>query len=889
MVSASRTTLSRRGGRRVTARALRVCVAITLVVASTLVNFIATPARVPVAAAAPSTGVAATLTDYWNGNAHWSLFRNLPESKYPNTQAGVNFYIVGGVWYWVHRNEYRGQTCAGNPNSGPLGVVIQQSTDQGLTWSAPVNMLSPGGTTTGGDAAWGCIATDGGLYYDPAVGPGGTWRYLFQCVDNGAGTWNGCYVERTGSSPMGAFTTPTGVTNPAIPSRSIWNKICDLPADKCVILEGGVAGKVGGEGTFSIMKKDAGGYFWVDFSGAGESGLWYNGIAKTTNFVNWVAGTPADGVPSDAVLSKGMADSWRESWITPPGNVGFGLGTAFEETVGGVTYDYLLAEAQDLIGGCVAGQHWDNGLFRTTPTDMATNTWAQFPGTNPIIYSSTTPELVDLNGVQKNYLCNAAYVQLFKDPATGAIYLTLSRGSIDKANHNTLIYRLDKMTNVLQNGDFWTANETGWNFTAGMNHVVYRSPNSSPDGSQYLEFNCGGACAGKSANQTANVTAFRGQTLQYGGTFATDGNGQSLTVKVSQYNSVGTLLIADSTVATLNNLYVGVKGLATIQSTATTLTYELIPSGQYNYCADDLFANVGTGTTTPTGPAGRICRERWLAQDTYLTHSTGVAVGATEWQARTGLDAAPAYMQAGPYVSNVAVGGREASWRLKIDNNTFDNANIATLEIYDFTTASAVASRVLKRNMWTTANTYQDFQLPFTVAAGHSADQLEFRINWTGAGTVTEQSVMEYSSQTYQRHHAFDPLRYHQIGAANGDGWRAVPGNPVGYLSYGPYTSQVAGANVAFSRLKIDNITLDNANVATLELFDFTSGLVIASRTLTRHMWWGSGVNVYQDFGLSYNIDPAIAGHQFEFRVTWLGNSTMQEQQAFFDRQTPFA
>ncbi len=110
----------------------------------------------------------------------------------------------------------------------------------------------------------------------------------------------------------------------------------------------------------------------------------------------------------------------------------------------------------------------------------------------------------------------------------------------------------------------------------------------------------------------------------------------------------------------------------------------------------------------------------------------------------------------------------------------------------------------------------------------------------------------------------------HQIGRRDGDGWSVnVRDTPNRYLSYGPYTRDVAAGNrTATFRLQLDNVTADNNRILTIDVYDADTGKILAKRELKRRDF--SRAFEYKDFSLNFN---AVAGHRLEFRTFWHGGS----------------
>ena len=192
-----------------------------------------------------------------------------------------------------------------------------------------------------------------------------------------------------------------------------------------------MAHQVYDEGTFDIFQFD-GTYYWVTFHGAANANstvLGFRGMAKTTDFVHWVAGNQSADLPQDAVLDRNDAANfnWRENWLSGATRVGAGAGSILFDN----GYYYQIAEFPDVGLNCLENQHWDIGMFRSA--SLTNVNWDQYPGFgdpnhptgNPIIYSSTA---IEGQGIPP---CNIQYMHLFKDPNTGITHLEFGRHSID--------------------------------------------------------------------------------------------------------------------------------------------------------------------------------------------------------------------------------------------------------------------------------------------------------------------------------------------------------------------------------------------------------------------------------------------------------------------------
>ena len=92
------------------------------------------------------------------------------------------------------------------------------------------------------------------------------------------------------------------------------------------------------------------------------------------------------------------------------------------------------------------------------------------------------------------------------------------------------------------------------------------------------------------------------------------------------------------------------------------------------------------------------------------------------WSVRAGERSA--YMNYGPYTTDVVIGPRTATFRLMVDRLTGSNDRVASLDIYDANTGKILTNRdVYRRDFTMGANRYHDFVVPFTASGG----KYEFR------------------------------------------------------------------------------------------------------------------------------------------------------------------
>lgn len=535
-----------------------------------------------------SVFASASLSDYWQGKADWKLINKFTLA---NTGwdygygAGAHINIVGNNWYLFGRKYWwnQGTDC---PGGQAMGTVVRKSTDGGLTWSAPVDIISP----LAPGSPWECGAIDGDAFYNATENK---WHYLFQCESHD-NIWNGCEVQRAGNDPMGPFQQTHA--NPVIKGgldKGLWKDICTDPSKDCYNISGG--NNVFDAGTFNIFDY-SGGFYYVGFHGFdgqahGEHS--YRGIAKTADFTNWIAGNSSQGVPSDAVLDKNDAGSFRESW-QGEGSKGFGAGSILSD--GG--YYYLISEAVDISLACNDGQNWDWGIFRS---NSLTNThWEEYPLGNPILYSSKKPERNN-----KSIACNPGFTRIFRDPTTQKIYLHTTRESIDQNNSGIFLYELVPSSNLLQNGNLWKCNTDNWQrISAGgntTNMVIYRYPNESSDANCFLSTNCGGStCAGgQSIYQDVDVSNIPFRNIAYGGKFATAGGTGNLLLDLFEFDQAGKIINENKTTLTAGDSYQSTSNGISLNSQTKKVRFQLYLLSNNNFKADEMFVEPVSSLSSP--------------------------------------------------------------------------------------------------------------------------------------------------------------------------------------------------------------------------------------------------------------------------------------------------
>ncbi|MGE6230882.1 hypothetical protein [Paenibacillus chitinolyticus] len=255
-----------------------------------------------------------------------------------------------------------------------------------------------------------------------------------------------------------------------------------------------------------------------------------------------------------------------------------------------------------------------------------------------------------------------------------------------------------------------------------------------------------------------------------------------------------------------------------------------------------------------------------VAKASQISHQVGRLDGGG-WSANTAQDSV-GFLSYGPYETEINSGIWSVSWLMKIDNNRANNANVVRLDIYDADAKEVLLSKEITRQQFTKENQFQNFSLQFSHF--NPSHRLEFRTFWYDEAYINLYSLSlealdDKTSKTWEA--AKSPEISHIIGRLDGIGWSAnTDQDSPGFLSYGPYVTGVdLGVWIVNWSMKIDNISLDNAEVLRLEIYDSDAGEVLMTKEIKRREF--TKENEFQDFSLQFpNFDPS---HHLEFRTFW--------------------
>ena len=120
---------------------------------------------------------------------------------------------------------------------------------------------------------------------------------------------------------------------------------------------------------------------------------------------------------------------------------------------------------------------------------------------------------------------------------------------------------------------------------------------------------------------------------------------------------------------------------------------------------------------------------RWQAENIVVSHNTG-RLETDGWLCQVGVDSVNKYMINGPNDKSVTMGLNIAEFRMKIDNNTLNDDPIVNIDVRNATTGILLASQIVTRQQFTSANSYVSFKLPFLMPA--DSQSIELRVYWRG-------------------------------------------------------------------------------------------------------------------------------------------------------------
>lgn len=234
----------------------------------------------------------------------------------------------------------------------------------------------------------------------------------------------------------------------------------------------------------------------------------------------------------------------------------------------------------------------------------------------------------------------------------------------------------------------------------------------------------------------------------------------------------------------------------------------------------------------------------------------------------------------GPWATNISSGEHNALFRVQQTTNNSSTGNVLNLDVYDATDSKVLALRTFTEGQL--PSSLSNASVPFYNPYPNHA--LEFRAYWFGTETVNidKVTVQHGFSESYEAEASYS---YHQTGSqyASGSdvGWQGILGvHSSGTLVYGPYAIGVPeGRSVASFKLMVDR-TNSHVPVASIDVSNYTTGIVLATRTLYADDF--NAPNVYQEFSLPFT--KGTAKDQLEFRTRWNANSYLRVDRVIVNR-----
>lgn len=295
---------------------------------------------------------------------------------------------------------------------------------------------------------------------------------------------------------------------------------------------------------------------------------------------------------------------------------------------------------------------------------------------------------------------------------------------------------------------------------------------------------------------------------------------------------------------------------------------------KYKFLCADVNKNGSINRTDVSDLEKKLSKQRTFEAETDLSSTIRTADEIKKAGAISGsVNDSEGYLVYGPYVNALSEGDKMASFRMKIDNNTADDAVVARIEISDYTNDTILATREITRKEFMAADSYQDFYLNFNYP--NTTDKIESRVYYKKKALITVDKIKiadekTITNKTYEAETDLASLirTKDSSGKYGKYGIEATVKDSPGVLAYGPYVDKLAlGTYSVDYYLKVDNNNNDSNQVLRLDIFDSTKRQIIAEKTIKRTDF--KEANKTQVFTLNFNN---ISNNDiYEFRVHYLG------------------
>ncbi len=261
----------------------------------------------------------------------------------------------------------------------------------------------------------------------------------------------------------------------------------------------------------------------------------------------------------------------------------------------------------------------------------------------------------------------------------------------------------------------------------------------------------------------------------------------------------------------------------------------------------------------------------------------GKAVAATTTQGYLGLSSQITDCPATPL---------DVYFSVFIDNNTYDDALILILDVYDAAQKKVLTNWAVTRKQFPKAQEFNLLKLSFTPPENA---KLEFRVYYFGYAyavfdkmAVTDPSVVKLtapseipdvtsqqdgSEETVKKEGVIEILNVVNLksdhpGAFPDKGGKAIIATTTqGYLAYGPdATGYPTKALDAYFSVYVDNNTYDNKQILTLDVYDAFQEEILVEKTITRRTF--PVAKAFSLFKLSFT---PLKKSELQFRINYHG------------------
>ncbi|KHD87616.1 MAG: hypothetical protein OM95_13600 [Bdellovibrio sp. ArHS] len=249
-----------------------------------------------------------------------------------------------------------------------------------------------------------------------------------------------------------------------------------------------------------------------------------------------------------------------------------------------------------------------------------------------------------------------------------------------------------------------------------------------------------------------------------------------------------------------------------------------------------------------------------------------------------------------PLTKNLGDGGSFASWNQTFTNWKADNGCLGEPQVSYLPLKVQDGTSIQKwRYNYSQCRNMAEVDYYLVKGMGHvwppGAPPLKLQGNTSGNIDATQVFVDFFMShkKTYRQLEFQSEVHFfHQVGQLERLGWSVARGQNAGYLNYGPYVEVGANKTQALFYMMIDNhqgipcaynprncsLSMIPANepVANLDIYDATSGEILASKQIKRRDFAAS--RTYQALTLPFS-SVGRENHLIEFRVYSYGSASL--------------